>query len=60
MNSLTLQDEFLRVKDVCELLGLNRRTVYGIIAREELPATKIGGQYFLRRSDLDSLMAGRP
>lgn len=59
MSTLTVQDEFLRVTDVCDLLGLNRRTVYAIIAREEIPAVKIGGQFFLRRSDLDLLFGGK-
>ncbi|WP_162246480.1 helix-turn-helix domain-containing protein [Aeromicrobium sp. Root495] len=55
---MKVETEFLRVNDVSEMLGLNRRTVYSIIARDELKATKLGGQWFIRSSDVTALMGG--
>ena len=58
MHTLRVQTEFLRVADVCELLGLNRRTVYHLIASGELHASKLGGQYFFERAEIESAIRG--
>lgn len=58
MTTLKVETEFLRVADVCEMLSLNRRTIYSIIARNELRATKLGGQWFIRSSDVETLIGG--
>lgn len=56
MTTLKVETEFLRVADVCEMLSLNRRTIYSFIAREQLRATKLGGQWFIRSSDVEALI----
>lgn len=58
MDTLKGEAEFLRVADVCEMLSLSRRTVYKLIANEELRASRIGGQYFFQRSDITRLVSG--
>ncbi len=45
--------ELLSVKDTSELLKVDRRTVYRMIERGELPAFKVGRQWRLRAGDLE-------
>ncbi len=49
----------LSVEQVAERLGLHVRTVRGYIRSGRLPAVRIGKQYRIARSDLDTL-TGRP
>jgi len=48
----------LKIKDVADLLGVTTRTVYRRIWAGELPATKIGGLYYVRRADLELILEG--
>ena len=48
--------ELLKIKDVAEMLGVSRRTVYRRIWTGELPAAKIGGLYYIKRKDLEDLL----
>jgi excisionase family DNA binding protein len=59
MQALKIEDEFLRAADAATLLGLDRRTIYRTIAREELRATRVGGQWFIRRSDIEAMLGGQ-
>lgn len=47
----------MRIKEVADLLGVTTRTVYRRIWAGELPATKIGGLYYIKRADLDALLS---
>lgn len=48
--------ELLKIADAARLLGVNRRTIYRRIWNGELPASKVGGLYFIRRTDLEDLL----
>lgn len=53
--------EYLKIEDAARLLRVTRRTIYRRIWSGDLPATKFGGLYFIRREDLQALLAqGRP
>ena len=41
------------LKEVSELLGVSYTTVYNLVIKGEIPFIKIGGQYFISRSDFD-------
>ena len=49
---MIVQNRFLTARDVAELLQLNIETVYDLIAREGLPATKLGGSWRFDESEL--------
>ncbi len=51
--------ELLSVKDTSELLKVDRRTVYRMIERGELPAFKVGRQWRLRAGDLEDWIDGQ-
>jgi len=48
--------EYLKIAEVAEILGVTRRTVYRRIWANEIPASKIGGLYYIRKSDLETLL----
>ncbi len=43
-------------KQVAEYLQLHPMTVYRFISKGEIPASKIGGQYRIKRKDIDKLL----
>ena len=47
--------EILDLKEVAEYLGLNKRTVYNLVRKGEIPGTKIGRQWRVRKENLDEL-----
>lgn len=49
--------EYLSVTETCKLLGVSRRTIYRIIKRAELKASKIGKRTIIKRSEIDKLFA---
>ncbi len=51
--------DVLRIDEAASLLGVNRRTVYRWVWKGELPATKIGGLYFIHRSELEKRLGER-
>jgi len=51
------ESDFLKINEAARYLGVSARTVYRRVWSKELPAAKIGGLYFIRKSDLDSLVA---
>lgn len=53
----TQNPEYLKIGEAASLLGVARRTVYRWVWSGELPATRVGGLYFIRRSDLDAILA---
>ena len=48
--------DLLKIGDAAEILGVTRRTIYRRIWSGDLPASKVGGLYFIRRADLDALL----
>lgn len=51
--------ELLSVKDTSDLLKVDKRTVYRMIERGELPAFKVGRQWRLRAGDLEDWIDGQ-
>ncbi len=50
------ETNLLKIKDVADLLGVTTRTVYRRIWAGELPATKIGGLYYIKPSDIGDII----
>lgn len=59
MNSLESPVQYLKIDDAARMLGVSRRWVYRRIWSGELPASKVGGLYFIQRSDLEDLLDQR-
>ena len=57
MSSTDIQDSFLTVAEVAELLKLNQQTVRNWIDQGSLPAVRVGRRVRIRRSDLDRVLA---
>jgi excisionase family DNA binding protein len=53
-------DPYLTARDVADLLKLNVETVYILIAKERLPAVKIGGQWRFDASEIHNWFKTRP
>jgi excisionase family DNA binding protein len=53
----TLDDSFLTVADVAEILKLNQQTVRNWIDQGSLPAVRVGRRVRIRRSDLERKLA---
>jgi excisionase family DNA binding protein len=51
-----LEDTFLTVAEVAELLKLNQQTVRNWIDQGSLPALRVGRRVRIRRSDLEQLL----
>ena len=51
--------DFLKIDDAVRLLGVSRRTVYRWIWDGKLTASKVVGQYRIRRQDLEALLGER-
>ena len=51
-----LEDTFLTVAEVAELLKLNQQTVRNWIDRGSLPALRVGRRVRIRRSDLERIL----
>ena len=52
-----LDDEFLTVAEIAELLKLNQQTVRNWIDQGYLPALRVGRRVRVRRADLDRLLS---
>jgi excisionase family DNA binding protein len=52
-----LDDTFLTVAEVAELLKLNQQTVRNWIDQGSLPAVRVGRRVRIRRSDLERVLA---
>jgi len=52
--------EYMKIAEAARFLGVTQRWVYRRVLSGELPASKVGGLYFINRKDLQSLLdAGR-
>jgi hypothetical protein len=57
LTDLVTQAEAARIR------GVSREAIYGLVAREKLTVIEIGGQKFLRRSEVENYrpeLGGRP
>ena len=52
-----IEESFLTVADVAEMLKLNQQTVRNWIDQGSLPALKVGRRVRIRRSDLERVLA---
>lgn len=48
--------DFLKIPEAARYLGVTRRWVYRRIWSGDLPASKVGGLYFIQRQDIDALL----
>jgi putative molybdopterin biosynthesis protein len=46
--------EFLTIPEAAALLRIGERTVYDLARHRRIPAAKVGGQWRIRRTDLDA------
>jgi putative resolvase len=55
-------EEFVKLREICESLGVSRRTVLRWIYEGRLKAVKLGGGrlWRVRESDLQRFVEGRP
>lgn len=47
--------EFLSIAEVCQLIGTSRWTIYRLINKGNLKASKIGARTIIRRNEIDKL-----
>jgi len=62
MAASDLQD-LITQAEAARLRGVSREAIYGLVARGKLSVIKIGGQKFLRRSEVENYtpaVGGRP
>jgi excisionase family DNA binding protein len=56
----TGNSDYIKIAEAAHLLGVTQRWVYRRVLSGELPASKVGGLYFITRKDLQALIeAGR-
>ena len=48
--------EYMKISEAASFLGVAERWVYRRVATGELPASKVGGLYFINRKDLQDLL----
>jgi len=48
--------EFLSIDEVCNLIGISRRTIYRLISKGELNKIKVGTRTIIKRSSLDKYL----
>lgn len=46
--------EFLTLAEAAEILRIGERTAYDLARDHRIPAAKVGGQWRIRRADLDA------
>jgi excisionase family DNA binding protein len=56
---VTISGEFLSVDEVAKLANLQPISVYSLIRRKTLPATRIGKTLLVRKSDVERLVQDR-
>lgn len=55
-----LGSRLLVVREVAELMRVSNMTVYRLIKAGDLPAIRVGKNFRIRRSDVESYLGGRP
>ncbi len=54
-----LGDRLLMVREVAELMRVSNMTVYRLIKAGDLPAIRVGENFRIRRSDVESYLGDR-
>jgi excisionase family DNA binding protein len=54
-----MTDRLLTAAEVSDLLRVSTMTVYRLIRRGELPAVRVGRNYRVRASELDTYLSGQ-
>ncbi|HUM46697.1 MAG TPA: helix-turn-helix domain-containing protein [Chitinophagales bacterium] len=54
-NPIVTQKEFLSVKETCQLIGASRWTIYRLIDRGTLRASKLGSRTIIARTEINNL-----
>jgi excisionase family DNA binding protein len=54
-NPIVKQKEFLSIQEACQLLGASRWTLYRLIDKKEIHATKLGRRSIIKRTEIDKL-----
>lgn len=54
-----LGDRLLIVREVAELMRVSNMTVYRLIKAGDLPAIRVGKNFRIRRSDVESYLGAR-
>ena len=54
-----LSDRLLMVREVAELMRVSNMTVYRLIKAGDLPAIRVGKNFRIRRSDVESYLGDR-
>ncbi len=57
MERAELDEDFLTVAEVAEMLKLNQQTIRNWIDQGSMPALRVGRRVRIKRSDLDRLLA---
>ncbi|SRR5258707_563788 len=52
--------EYLSVQEVASMLGVSARSVYGYIAKGQLPATRMGERIFVKAQDVSAFERNAP
>jgi len=52
-------NEYLTIDQVAELLNVSAKTIRRLVRRSELPGFKVGGQWRIKRADIDEWVAAQ-
>lgn len=59
IRKVPVNDSFLTIRDVAQVLKVAEKTVYAMATERELPAFQVGGQWRVRRVDFDDWLSQR-
>ena len=53
-----MEERLLTIDDVAKYLGVNKFTVYRLVAKKKIPAFKVGNQWRFKKEMIDSWLEG--
>jgi len=53
------QDRVLTIREVADYLRVTEKTVYRLLAKQEIPAFKVGGSWRFRKIQIDNWIAAK-
>lgn len=56
----SLKPEILTVEEVATYLKVTERSIYSLLARQEIPAFKVGGTWRFRVDEIEAWTRARP
>ena len=57
MPDIPANQNLMTLKEVCNYLGVTRYTIYRLIKDGQLPASRVGGQWRFRRSEVEEYLS---